>query len=197
VPRVDAFFRELDRAWSKRSEVRMRLSVIGSTALTLQTDYARGTKDGDVLETADMTPEVRDALLALAGPGAPLDVRHRMYLDVVRSGIPFLPLAPRWHPLAELNASLSLLHVEALDVIDVAVTKLKRLSSADLADIEAMVDRDRLPHDALVERFRSAVDRFAGDARAEDLPRYVKALHRVERDVFGVGPTPIELPDWV
>ena len=37
------------------SSAKVRLRVIGSSALMLQTDYARGTKDSDVLETADLT----------------------------------------------------------------------------------------------------------------------------------------------
>jgi len=37
----------------------------------LQTDYVRGTKDSDVLETIDMAPEVKQALLALAGEDTP------------------------------------------------------------------------------------------------------------------------------
>jgi hypothetical protein len=49
----------------------------------------------------------------------------------------------------------------------------------------------------LVERFRAAVDAFSGDARAEDLPRYVRNLHRVERDFLLVPETEIELPDWI
>lgn len=48
----------------------------------------------------------------------------------------------------------------------------------------------------LVERFRLAVDVFSGDARADDLPRYVGNLHRVEREYFGVPESDIELPDW-
>jgi len=38
---------------------------------------------------------------------------------------------------------------------------------------------------------------FSYDARAEDLPKYVVNLHRVERDFFGIAPTKIDLPDWI
>jgi hypothetical protein len=43
----------------------------------------------------------------------------------------------------------------------------------------------------------SIIDSFSMDARAEDLPRYVKNLHTVERDFFGVEESEIELPPWV
>jgi hypothetical protein len=60
-----------------------------------------------------------------------------------------------------------------------------------------MIDRDLVPHDRLVARFRSAVDVFSGDARAEELSRYVRNLHRVERDMLGVRASEIELPGWI
>jgi hypothetical protein len=52
-------------------------------------------------------------------------------------------------------------------------------------------------HTRLIERFRSAVDVYSCDARAQDLPKYVAALHRAERDYFGVPETDIELPEWI
>jgi hypothetical protein len=54
-----------------------------------------------------------------------------------------------------------------------------------------------VPHERLLDRFRAAVDELDGDARAEDLPKYVKNLHRVERDMVGVDETEIELPTWI
>jgi hypothetical protein len=41
------------------------------------------------------------------------------------------------------------------------------------------------------------VERIWHDARADDLPRIVRNLHRVERDMFDVPETDIELPPWV
>jgi hypothetical protein len=81
--------------------------------------------------------------------------------------------------------------------VDVVVSKLKRFHANDRADIAAMVDRELVPHDLLVDRFRSAVDAFSFDARAPDLPRYVANLHLVERDYFGVDETEIELPPYI
>ncbi|MFS8070703.1 MAG: hypothetical protein ACMG6S_30425, partial [Byssovorax sp.] len=82
-------------------------------------------------------------------------------------------------------------------VVDVVVSKMKRFSANDQSDVQAMIDRDLVPPAQLVSRFRAAVDVFSGDARAEDLPCYVRRLHRVERDMLGVPETDIELPDWI
>jgi hypothetical protein len=66
-----------------------------------------------------------------------------------------------------------------------------------MSDIRAMADLSRIDHARLLERFRSAVDVFSGDARAEDLPSYVRNLNRVERDYLLVPESEIELPEWV
>jgi hypothetical protein len=51
MPLIHDFFREPDAAWGIPAPAKIRLRIIGSSALMLQTDYARGTKDTDVLET--------------------------------------------------------------------------------------------------------------------------------------------------
>ena len=60
-----------------------------------------------------------------------------------------------------------------------------------------MIERGLVPHERLIERFRSAVDMFLGDAREVELPRYIANLHRVERDMLLVPETEIELPSWI
>jgi len=65
------------------------------------------------------------------------------------------------------------------------------------ATVPTMVDRDLVPHNALIDRFRLAVDWFSMDARAVEIPRYVKNLHRVERDIYAIEETVVELPGWV
>lgn len=46
---VERLLAELASAWPHAS--RPTLRIIGSTALMLRTDYDRGTKDSDILET--------------------------------------------------------------------------------------------------------------------------------------------------
>ncbi len=195
---VELFFEEMDRAWPGPRTRKITLRMIGSTALMLQTSYTRGTKDSDVLRTLAIDDALKKDLLAHAGVGTKLHTKHSMYLDIVESGVPFLPQSPVWHPITKLNAKLGAFAVEALDVVDVVVSKLKRFSANDRSDVLAMIAMDRVPHDVLLERFKTAVDVFTHDARSADLWRYIKNFHQVERDMLGVDPpTPIDLPDWV
>ena len=184
---VDDFFRKLDGLWGPPPD-RIRLNVIGSAALMIQFDYQRGTKDGDVLQTQDIAGPIKDQLLRLADRGSALHARTRMYLDIVPNGLPFLPSPPRWLPVDRL-AALTHLDLQALDVVDVVVSKLKRFNANDVDDIRAMVDRDLVLHEALLERFRSAFAVFAYDARAPELIKYVANLNQVERDLLGVEET--------
>ncbi len=175
---IDGLFLEIDAQWPPVAD-RVRLSVFGSGALLLRTDYRRGTKDGDVLETMDITAETKTRLLALAGRDSPIHKRRNIYVEVVP------------------NARLEKLEIHALDIVDVVVSKLAPFRESDRIDIEAMIDRGLVPHDRLVDRFRSAVDYLLGDAREVDLRRYVEHLHIVERDMLGVDESEIELPSWI
>jgi len=194
---ISALFQDIDRLWHPPSASRVRLRIIGSTALMLQSDYNRGTKDSDVLETIHVSKVIRDQLKELAGIGTDLHRKHRLYVDVVSAALPFLPQVPKCHPLEELTASVDHFEIEVMDIVDVVVSKLKRFGTNDILDIEAMVSRALVPHARLIERFKAAVDHFEMDARAEDLPKYVGNLHAVERDMLVVPETSIELPHWL
>jgi uncharacterized nucleotidyltransferase DUF6036 len=165
VPLVDDLFRDLDARWGTPPPAKIRLRIIGSSALMLQTDYERGTTDSDVLETTNLSDGVRKRMLYLAGEGTTLHQRHRLYIQIVPSGIPFLPQVALYHPLAALNAELSHFDIEVLDVVDVVVAKLKRFHAADRADIDAMVKKGFVPHQRLVARFRDS-----GAVATEDAP---------------------------
>lgn len=191
------FFRELDASWKWPADAKTSLRIIGSAALMLQADYERGTKDTDVLKTRDLSQETKQQLLELAGRGTEIHKRHRVYIDVVSGALPFLPQQPAWTQLPELSAELRHFDLSVLSVIDVVVSKLKRFSPNDIGDIEAMMELGLVPHDALVERFKLAVDIFAYDARAEELPKYIANLNRVERDMFAVPESEIDFPNWV
>jgi hypothetical protein len=197
VSRISEFLTDIDRRWAPPAPVKVHLPIIGSAALMLQADYERGTKDSDVLETSELAGATGERLQRVAGKGSDLHTRWRMYLEIVGSGLPFLPQSPTWHDLGELNAGLRHFSVSALDVVDVVVSKLKRFNANDVSDIAAMVERDLVPHDDLILRFRSAVEIYSMDSRADELPTYVRNLNRVERDLFGLRPTEIELPHWV
>jgi hypothetical protein len=144
-----------------------------------------------------LTGEIGERLRALAGAGTDLHKRRSVYLDIVANGIPFLPHVPRWHSVPEINGALAHFELRVLDVVDVVVSKLKRFNANDRSDIDAMIERELVGHEQLIDRFRLAVDEFSGDARAEDLPKYVRNLHTVERDMLLVPETEIELPSWI
>jgi len=160
----------------------MPLRVIGSGALMLQVKYLRGTKDGDVLESLAINQAVKGKLLGLGGPGTPLARRCGIYLDVVNSGLPFLPRLPLFHPIERLNAAMQNFTVEALDVVDVVVSKLKPFRPNDRRDIESMCNLGHVDPDLVVERFRAAADAILGSAYADDLPLYAERLNQIERD---------------
>lgn len=189
MSRVEAFFQGIDQLWPGQS---VQLSIIGCGALMLQVDYERGTKDSDVFETRSLTSEIQRDLLALAGRDTDLHARHKLYIDIVANGIPFLPAHPVWREVPALS-SLAKLEVRALDVVDVVVSKLKRFSPNDISDIDAMVNRGLVRHEPLLERFRSAYDEFTYDARAADLPKIVRHLNQVERDMLGESETEFDL----
>lgn len=184
---------EVARAWAVEAAT---LRVIGATALALQVDYDRGTKDADVLRATGLSDEAATHLLDLAGPGTPLAKRWRLHVELVPNGIPFLPHGPVWREISLPDAP-SRITVLVLDVVDVVVSKLKRFHANDRADVGAMIAAGHVEHARFVERFRSAVDEFIYDARAEELPRYIANFHEVERDVFGVEESEIDLPSWV
>ena len=195
--RFDDFIQELDASWSPPEPHRLPLRIIGSTALMLQTSYERGTKDTDILETAALPKAAETRLISLAGHGTALHRRHRMYLDIVRHALPFLPEEPVWHADTALSPRLSNFTIYMLDPVDVVVSKLKRFNHFDQEDIRAMIELEVVEHAALIDRFCSAVAQHAFEARAEDMPGYVANLHRLERDEFCVEETQIELPSWI
>lgn len=193
---VEDFLVDIDRRW-KGSETGIPLRIIGSTALLLRTDYQRGTDDSDVLQTAEVTDDIKDRLLALAGKKTPMHARHGMYIQVLSTGFPLLARQPLFHAMQEINATLQHFEIHALDVVDVVVSKLKPLRGRDREDILQMVSRGLVPHDLLVSRFKDAVEDYSGGAGAEDIPRFWNNLNQIERDVLQVPETPMELPDWL
>ena len=78
----EALLLNLDRLWHREETPRLRIRILGSMALMLQTDYERGTKDGDILYPPPIDEEVRKRMLALGGQGSALARRHRVHLDV-------------------------------------------------------------------------------------------------------------------
>jgi hypothetical protein len=197
VSSIREFFLDVDFAWSWPTPRRHRLDLIGSAALMLaEPRYERGTKDGDVYQTSEVTPELGSRLVEVAGRDSEIHRRTRMYIDIVPNGVPFLPHAPVWVLLGNISRMLSHFELYALDVVDVVVSKLKPFRPRDRDDIQAMVNYGHVPHGRLVERFRSAIDE-SGEERRPLLESWVANLNRVERDMLDVPESEIELPPWI
>ncbi len=195
---IEAFFIELDQAWTPDRGQPIRLPIIGSAALFLQCSYTRGTKDSDVLQIGQLGEiEVVATLEKIAGAGSVLAKRHRSCLDIVAPGVPFLPHPPRFHALEDLNRKLQYFSIEVLDIIDVVVSKLKPFRAQDVEDIRYLADLGLIDSGRLVEQFKSAVEYWSMDARVSKLPKYVENLHVVQRDILAVVETDVDLPRWI
>ncbi|MHB2027013.1 MAG: DUF6036 family nucleotidyltransferase [Elusimicrobiota bacterium] len=189
---IKEFLKEIDARWKPIGGEPFALQVIGSAALMLQTDYDRGTKDGDVLESSSRPAAIKEELIALAGKETDIHKQFRIHIDVVNRAILFLPQRPAFHPLPDLE--LRNFKVEVLDVTNVVLSKIKRYNSDDKNDIRAMAEKNLLNHKKLIAGFKAAADWFSLDARAADVPYYLKNLHKVERDILGLPESDIELP---
>lgn len=188
---IEALLADIDNRWSPPTHsARVHLRLIGQTSLYLQTGYARGTKDSDVLETRQVTGPVRAQLEALAGRGTALAHRHGLYVDVVDSAIPLLPSDPVWHAYP-----LELAHfdVSVLDVTDIVVSKLYRYISTDREDVRTMVEGGHVEHGRLRERLQNVIERYEFEARADRLPAMVERFHALERDAFLREPSELTL----
>jgi hypothetical protein len=196
VKHIERFLHELDRVWKPIGKEKIQLHLIGSTALFLSTDYDRGTKDTDILETSEITGVVSQQLEALAGKRSLLSREFRMYIDVVKQGLPFLPQTPIFHEVA-IPTGLKNFLIRTLDPVDVVVSKLNPFRPQDVEDIQFLVNKKFVSHENLLERFKLAIDYYSIDARAEDLPIYIRHLNQVERNMFFVPESKIDLPDWI
>ncbi len=77
--------------------------------------YAQiGTKDADILEMKDAAPALDAQLRSFAGKGTDIHKRLRLYIDVVKRAILFLPQRPIFHPIADI--SLKYFKIEAPDI---------------------------------------------------------------------------------
>lgn len=194
---MEKFFLELDKQWKTLGEEPIQLSIIGSTALFLQSDYQRGTKDTDFLEIDEISENAFKAILKLGGKGSPLSKKFRLFIEIVKRPIPFLPVKPNFVILTHLNKKLKNFRVEVLEIVDVLVSKLKPYRPQDLEDIREMINRNLVDPDKFSKRFLLAKERWLMDARAHELKSYIENFHEVQRELLGVLETPIELPAWL
>lgn len=194
---IEEFINKIEKKWHPMGQEPILLSIIGSTALFLQTNYIRGTKDTDILEVSELPKEVWEQLRLIGGKDSDLAKAYRFYIDLVGPGLPFLPPRPLFHLVETLNSKLKFFRFQALDPVDVVVSKLKTFRPSDLDDIRAMADRHLINPARLVERFECAKEHWLMGSRAHELRDYIKNLHTVQRDYLMDKETPIFLPRWL
>lgn len=194
---IEAFFRELDQDWKATGHEPIGLHLFGSAALMLQMDYVRGTKDADIFEIEPIPKPIAKQLEELAGKDSRLFKRHGMYIQIVQSGVPFLPPRPLFHEQSELGHQLDHFKIKVMDLVDIVISKLKPFRPTDLDDIRAVIEAERLDVTKLLERFHLAKEQWLLGSRAGDLKRIVQNLHVIQRDYLFVTETPIALPDWL
>lgn len=195
---IENFFLDLDENWRLKTDRPIPLKIVGSMALMFQCDYRRRTKDSDVYEVADITQQIKDELIGLAGKESLLFKKHRIFIDIIKPVVLFLPPIPIFHSLN--NSKLEKMQnfkIEMLDAVDVAVSKLYRFVQQDIDDIHAAIDSGKITHQKLIERLVLAKERWLLDARASYLPTVLKNLNTIERDIFVTKETQIELPDYI
>lgn len=194
---IKTFIKKIDEEWEIKKPHIIPFKIIGSSALFLQYNYSRITKDTDVIEVAEFTPEIKKQLLNIAGKESKLCKSLHLYIDIVAKAFPLLPTRPNFHTDHALNKELRHFHVEILDATDVIVSKICRFSSTDVDDIKAMVDLDAIDPQKLEERFLCAIEQWKYEARAEKLPKIISNFHTIQRDMLDVEESIIELPDWI
>lgn len=188
------FLIDIDSEWNVSEKPKIKLHILGSAALFMQTDYERGTKDGDVFRTKEIDGDVGTRLLQIAGEGTSLAKRHRFYLDLVSTSLPLLPTEPLWH---EHDLELNGFVVLVLDVVDVVLSKLRRFNVHDQDDIQAMANGGHIDHARMVTGFRQIIDCYGFDARGQDLQVMVERFNEIEEEWLYNTPTHFELPSWI
>lgn len=194
---IEDFLKDIDSKWKRKERPPLPFKVIGGASLVLQYDYSRPTKDTDLIEVKELTEDIKKRLKRIAGKDSLLHRKHRLYIDIVNRALPFLPPNPMFYPLIELNKELVNFRVEALDVVDVLVSKMTRFSSTDVDDFKAMIDLGVVDPVRLEKRFMEAFEAWTFEARAEKLPKIIENLHFVQRDMLLVEESMLSLPRWM
>jgi hypothetical protein len=123
------FLQDLDEQLTENCH----LPIIGGFAVSLVYGIGRSTVDIDVLEAAP--PHLHQILVELGGQGSDSARRHKVYLDIVGSGVanPPYEYESRLRPLYE--GAYKHLSLSVMDPYDVALTKLTRDSDKDVQDV--------------------------------------------------------------
>jgi len=177
-----AFLHALDAALVEfaASEQRLDLYVIGRAALVLHHDLhlqPQGTKDVGVINVQQPLTALLAKAVQLFGKDTEDAHQHRLYLELVSSG---LPPVPAWFDRrgTEVPDNWRVIRLWQLEVHDLAATKLKSFRSQDHEDLQFLCDQRKLRSEALRESLNHA---FIWNTPKDGDPDYDRAFANLDR----------------
>jgi hypothetical protein len=152
---IRAFLDRLDEELlpSAKQGARLDLYLLGRAALVLSYQFPLSTQDIDIVRPPDS--ELANKAIEVLGRGASLARTLGLYLDPVPPGLPPLP---HWYArrCTLFPGNWKVLRVWALEVHDLAVTKLKSFRPQDREDLQILCDRGLLDAAKLYESLDAA-----------------------------------------
>ena len=153
------FLNELDALLEERTE----LHCLGGFVVSALFGLERPTADIDILSILPGDSTV----LALAGKGSALHLKHRVYLDMVTIMTPPFEYATRLVDM--FPRAFTHLRLRALDPYDLALSKLERNGDQDREDVKRLAIQVPLDTGTLVRRYQSELRYLLANAARHDL----------------------------
>ena len=156
-----AFLRDLDQAAAEPTA----LPCFGGFVVTQFYGLSRTTVDLDVLDVAPIA--ARNRLVAAAGKGSPLALKHKVYLDVV--GVAEVPYEYESRLKPIYDGFFQNLRLAVMDPYDLALSKLKRDSDRDFQDVMFLAQSTPFDLDLFERRYRQELWPYLlGDKKQPD-----------------------------
>ncbi len=140
-----SFFAEVDALLTGDAH----LHCCGGFVVTQQYGVARTTSDVDFL--CVVPNDLQSHLTDIAGKGSALHRRHKLYLDAVTIATPPEDYEQRLVPM--FPGSWTHLRLHALEVHDVAISKLERNYERDRDDVQQLARAGHLSREILRDRY--------------------------------------------
>ena len=146
-----SFLKALDAALDEPAD----FHCIGGFVISQHYGFARETADLDVLTV--LPPDAAQRVAELAGKGAPLQKKHKVYIDHV--GVANYPddyesrlvrVFPIWPKV----------RLWALDPHDLALTKLERSNDRDIRDVMYLAQAGLINQETLILRFERELEPY-------------------------------------
>lgn len=137
--------------------------LLGGFVVTVIYGAARTTADLDAVATVQKDPR----LLAYAGQGSPLHLKHKVYLDPV--GVAPLPENYEDRLTEIFPNTFTRLRLLALDAYDIALTKIERNTERDREDVKHLARVVPFDLEILKQRYHDELRVYLGNPVREDL----------------------------